>query len=171
MPKEISSKLKTRKEWFVTAKHDGEEHHLYLPRSTRDVLLGCIKKRDAVRRILLNFHPVKDLPRFTLTGESSYEKTRLPSLLAEGAVLRLFEPNKALKTIVNDDGTTKYEEEIKSLIAEVRSLITSILEYYFEHYNVDGTKIPKKTANGRKRKASPQESVRESDVNSGSSQN
>ncbi|CAG7734610.1 unnamed protein product [Allacma fusca] len=134
---------------FVTVKHDGLDQNLYLTRCSRDTLLGCRKKREAIRRVLLHFSSIKELRQFSLTGESSssYGKGQLPPLhakFAEATVLKLFPPNPKLKEIINDDGSTKYDDDIKALRSEVRTKITSILEYYFKSYDADGAKIPEK---------------------------
>ncbi|CAG7723493.1 unnamed protein product [Allacma fusca] len=144
-----------RKVLFVTVKHDGLDQNLYLTRCSRDTLLGCRKKREAIRRVLLHFSSIKELRQFSLTGESSssYGKGQLPPLhakFAEATVLKLFPPNPKLKEIINDDGSTKYDDDIKALQSEVRTKITSILEYYFKSYDADGAKIPEKKPPKRK---------------------
>ncbi|CAG7724854.1 unnamed protein product [Allacma fusca] len=117
---------------FLTVKHDGEDQNLYLTRCARDALLVL----------------------FDWGVSSSYAKGQLPPLhakFAEAAVLKLFPPNPKLKEIINDDGTTKYDDDIKVLKSEVRTKITSILEYYFKQYDSDGVKIPEKKTLKRKK--------------------
>ncbi|CAG7730390.1 unnamed protein product [Allacma fusca] len=149
---------------FVSVQHDGEEHQLRLSKVTRDALLGCRVLREVVRRILLHFHSISDLRKFTLTGHTcdakegtKDPKEQLPPLhvkFSQAVVLRLFPVNDKLQQITNDDGTTAYDEKIQNLKTDTRKAITSILEYYSSNYDSEGRRIRKF---GQKRKPTQEE--------------